>query len=104
MQSIIQDKQQDEMDQERPVISETAELPFLILEENDEPANDNIPALEGLNGCVWRDTVTLQQRAGAEEEVEVQGAHRSDEISELDFSNERSRRRGFLDDRHWRPC
>jgi len=52
---------QDDFDKELPVISETAEMPFLVIDESDEPANDNIPALEGPNGCIWRDTATLQR-------------------------------------------
>lgn len=91
-------EQRNDFDLDQPFITETADIPFLVLTDMEDAANDNIPAIEGLNGCIWRDTETLRHRAGADDDREVH-LTRTDEASlELDFSSPRTSSRGFLDD------
>ncbi len=80
-------------------IEETAEAAYLVPPSEEEEANDNFPAHEILQGCIWRDTESSQQRMGLLEETVI--ADCVEEVTsreELDFSDTRRRARGFLDD------
>lgn len=80
-------------------IEETAEAAYLSEPSDEEEANDNFPAHEILQGCIWRDTESAQQRVGLVDE-EALSEPRDDirERRELDFSDDRLGARGFLDE------
>ncbi|WP_340149976.1 hypothetical protein [uncultured Sneathiella sp.] len=80
-------------------IEESAEAAYLSYDGEEVEANDNFPAHEILQGCIWRDTETTRTRTGLEEESRLD--ERSDDLNrrgELDFSDPRRGGRGFLDE------
>ncbi|MEX1034655.1 MAG: hypothetical protein WDZ54_01770 [Sneathiella sp.] len=80
-------------------IEDSAEAAYLSYDGEEVEANDNFPAHEILQGCIWRDTESSQSLTGLGEESPM--AERDDELSrrgELDFSEDRRGGRGFLDE------
>ena len=82
-------------------IEETAEAAYLVHppEDDEAEANDNFPAHEILQGCIWRDAESSQQKVGLLEESSL--GDREEDVSrrgELDFSDARHGARGFLDE------
>ncbi|MDF2368933.1 hypothetical protein [Sneathiella sp.] len=80
-------------------IEETAEAAYLVPPSEEEEANDNFPAHEILQGCIWRDTESAQQRLDLTEAAGI--SDRAEDATgwqELDFSEDRRRARGFLDE------
>lgn len=98
--SMSREYKMDQMETEEELLIErNAEDPYLHYSGEEEEANDNFPDHEILQGCIWRDTESSQQRIGLQEEGGI-ADHAEEMISgrELDFSDDRRRVRGFLDD------
>ncbi|MCF8467406.1 MAG: hypothetical protein K9G33_08410 [Sneathiella sp.] len=81
------------------LIEESAETAYLHYSGEEEEANDNFPAHEILQGCIWRDTASSQRLAGASDEgMQDDGSYDEGDRRTLDFSDRRRGSRGFLDD------
>ncbi len=80
-------------------IEESAEAAYLAYPGEEEEANDNFPAHEILQGCIWRDVESSQQKVGIfEEETFGERSADLDRRGELNFAEDRRGARGFLDE------
>ncbi|WP_373087020.1 hypothetical protein [Sneathiella sp.] len=79
--------------------TESAEASYLVYSGDEEEANDNFPAHEVLQGCIWRDAAsTRPQGDGAEREEAFEALAEDENRRTLDFTDAARGTRGFLDE------
>jgi hypothetical protein len=91
-------KQQTSLYEQDDTAGFDEEMEDVILEEDVEEAEDGLTTLKTLRGCIWQDAATVQRQAGMDSEEETMSAVANDNYRQLDFSDTRSARRGFLED------